>query len=818
MSAKKLTFALLMTLSITAASLSANETTKISSQSDFQLIRNTLRAGGNFELADNIILTGEFTPIGTLSTPFIGSFNGNGFTVSGLNVNRTDSANGWAVGLFGVIGQTGSVRNVRVEGGVTGYHAAGVLAGISSGTVQWCYSGGSVKTVRTRESNSGGLVGINGGTILQSYSDADVGGVNTQNAGGLVGFLTNTAAGVIYNSFAVGSVEGVRSAGGLVGYVFSGTVRNCYAAAKVDASASSASPGGLIGFDFGNTNSWNSQGRNPGSGGSYVMNVKVENSYWDTKTSTQTTSAGGEGLSTEEMKDIGSILEWDTLGIWVIVDGEYPKLRTAVTAVDYLAGRGGKLMVGGEVGRLSNFTAAITGIARGPLVAAVPDSGYRFVGWSDNSRTITRAHNGVDGDYKITKITVTANFEAIGSEIIEIANISDLRKIGVDNDYPLNGNYVLTGSISNDGVDFTPIGTSGDPFTGTFIGKSDETLILNLKIAGNESQSDNVGLFGYTKGAVIRGVSLQVDVFGARYIGTLAGTSENTFIDSSAATGSVLSSGGDGAGGLVGNSLSSVIIRSFSSASSKGADRGAGGLVGLADNSFIAYSYTAFNVEAEAYAGGLLGQNVNGVVQFCYSSGNVEGGGERIGGLIGEITGNGIVYQSYSAGQAVSANREIFGLTGAAREGAVSASYFIAPISQADGFGLTSLDMRDRSKFTGWDFENVWNISDGSYPFLREIKPHDDDLPGINKFSIKQVSSITRAKPFALVNGRTLIINTNPSTELRVSLIDMRGRTIARYNTKGSARISLSKVPSGRYVVEARENGRRIEASRIVVR
>ncbi|MFA7377314.1 MAG: hypothetical protein WCZ15_00695, partial [Patescibacteria group bacterium] len=61
----------------------------------------------------------------------------------------------------------------------------------------------------------------------------------------------------------------------------------------------------------------------------------ITNSYWDTETSGQSTSAGGIGLTTAEMKDINNYLpEWDFVNIWgtdpAINDG-YPYLRTLET-------------------------------------------------------------------------------------------------------------------------------------------------------------------------------------------------------------------------------------------------------------------------------------------------------------------------------------------------------------------------------------------------------------------------------------------------------------------------------------------------------
>jgi len=819
---KKSVSSVIMALVMTTASFAATVPTKISTLDQLK----TITASGSYALDNDIVIDGDFTPIGTLTTPFNGDFNGNGFTISGFNVNRTDSATGWAVGLFGVIGKEGKVRNLRAVGDVAGYHAAGVLAGINSGLIEGCYGGGSVSTVRLRESNAGGLVGINGGRIYESYSDAAVGGDRTQNAGGLVGFLTNTSGGLINDCFALGSVEGVRSAGGLVGYVFSGSVSNSYAAGEVKPSKAS---GGLIGFDYGHSVSWNMQGR---SGGSYVKNAVVDKSYWDMEATKQVSSAcvGGIGLSTADMKEVGSILGWDTSGIWEKVGGEYPKLREYQTEVEYLAGLGGRLIVLGEAGFLPKFDVTLKGVSRGPFVAAAPASGYRFAGWRVNgnddndNKAMTRFDSGVFGENRVTEIKITAIFEPVGAASIPISNLSDLRKIGKDPNYPLSGNYVLTADIIGDDNDddFTPIGAAAAPFTGTFTGKGGNALILDLRIASTTAGTENAGLFGYANGAVIRGVSLQVSASGRMSAGTLAGVIENTFIDSCAAIGGSAQSSGGAAGGLVGSSLSSVIIRSSSSASSKAAGAGAGGLAGAAYNSFIAYSYATFNAEAQTAAGGLAGRNSNSAVQFCYSTGNVEAQTALAGGLTGEIAEGGIVYESYSAGQIVAAGIERFNITGAAaQDNAVSASYFITPSPQSGGFGsgLTSAAMKNSSSYTGWNFTTVWDIAEGSsYPYLREITPSADYLPGLGKSSEKPVSSNVRSAPLASVKGRMLTINADPKTALQINLIDMRGRVIARYNTKGSARVSISKIPSGRYILEAKENGKRVNVSNIMVR
>lgn len=53
----------------------------------------------------------------------------------------------------------------------------------------------------------------------------------------------------------------------------------------------------------------------------------ISNSYWDTVTTGKdTSSGGGEGKSTEDMKNADTYSAWDT-GVWNIVNGEYPTLK-----------------------------------------------------------------------------------------------------------------------------------------------------------------------------------------------------------------------------------------------------------------------------------------------------------------------------------------------------------------------------------------------------------------------------------------------------------------------------------------------------------
>ncbi len=175
-----------------------------------------------------------FTPIGNDSTPFGGTFAGNGFAISGLLIDRSAT---YYVGLFGYVGSVGVVSDLSLTGILmAGDYYVGMLAGRSDGTVSGCRVEGPV----TGGFYVGGLVGINYGRVSRCAASVSVTG-NTY-VGGLVGF---DYYGTIDGCSATGSVSGALSVGGLAGTLYSGnTMSNCTASCEVTGGEYA---GGLVG-------------------------------------------------------------------------------------------------------------------------------------------------------------------------------------------------------------------------------------------------------------------------------------------------------------------------------------------------------------------------------------------------------------------------------------------------------------------------------------------------------------------------------------------------------------------------------------------
>ncbi|SDG44391.1 VCBS repeat-containing protein [Bradyrhizobium sp. Rc2d] len=316
----------------------------INNINDLQAIQNNL--SGDYVLAVDIDASGfNFTPIGSASNPFIGTFDGQGHTITNLTVN---SASDGDTGLFADIGATGVVRNVGLTnenvggfpytgdlayvGGLAGENfgtiahswvvgavrngaGVGLLVGLNAGNISESYSSGSVVGV---SSYLGGLVGINDGfsaVITQSFSLASVGlGLGQSYSGGLVGY---NLLGTISEDYARGTVEAGTLAGGLtpfigglVGYNL-GHVTGSYAAGAVVSGLSTAALGGLIAGDIGNL---------------IFPNGTATNSYWDVQTAGTASSAGGAGLTTSQLQSGTLPVGFDPL-VWVDVAGEFPELR-----------------------------------------------------------------------------------------------------------------------------------------------------------------------------------------------------------------------------------------------------------------------------------------------------------------------------------------------------------------------------------------------------------------------------------------------------------------------------------------------------------
>ncbi|MDY4819171.1 MAG: hypothetical protein SO206_02775 [Bacilli bacterium] len=126
----------------------------------------------------------------SLNDVFNGTFDGDGYTIKGLYINRGDDL-AYNAGLFGYVGSLGVIKNLNVEtsdktNNVKSY--AGVICGFNSGLISNCTAKGNISnyTGEGVYKYLGGIAGRNAGEITSCISYVDVNGDNSY--GLIVGF------------------------------------------------------------------------------------------------------------------------------------------------------------------------------------------------------------------------------------------------------------------------------------------------------------------------------------------------------------------------------------------------------------------------------------------------------------------------------------------------------------------------------------------------------------------------------------------------------------------------------------------------------
>ena len=185
------------------------------------IIVNTGVLDANKNLVSKSDLT-EWKPIGDRWSLYTGTFDGQGYTISGLYFNNPTSS---YVGLFGSIGANGKISNVGVLDSYFQFSAlGGGVCGVNYGTVRDCRNTGSVRGF----GSIGGVCGLNekGGIIENSFNEGTVSGTgdNVQQVGGVCGYNNGT----IKSCYNTASVSGQNSVGGVCGFNSSGIITNCF--------------------------------------------------------------------------------------------------------------------------------------------------------------------------------------------------------------------------------------------------------------------------------------------------------------------------------------------------------------------------------------------------------------------------------------------------------------------------------------------------------------------------------------------------------------------------------------------------------------
>ncbi len=208
-------------------------------------------ASGSYTLTKDIIVTEPY------AYDFTGTFDGNGHTVT-LAIDQPSKDN---IGLFSKISSTATIKNVTVDGTVTGSRCVGGIAGTSNGTITQCQNKATITATKNGSGNysqAGGIVGYAENATITSC--ANVGNVNAapndgRRCGGVAGYAKTS---VIENCYNQGQVSSCRTSsraavGGIAGYIDSNaSVINCYNSGEISCVAASQ-VAKLVGWNAGST-------------------------------------------------------------------------------------------------------------------------------------------------------------------------------------------------------------------------------------------------------------------------------------------------------------------------------------------------------------------------------------------------------------------------------------------------------------------------------------------------------------------------------------------------------------------------------------
>ncbi|NOZ47694.1 MAG: hypothetical protein GXO79_13070, partial [Chlorobi bacterium] len=491
-----------------------------------------------------------FSPIGNSSTRFTGEYNGDGYKIIGIYINRSATS---YIGSFGsTLGAT--IKNIGItDANVSGKGQVGVLIGSCNSTdIINCYCTG---VVNGTDSYVGGLVGysLNSSSLQNCYNASNVNG--TGYVGGIVG--SNYVANVS-NCYNTGAISGnTWYVAGLVGFNNnSSTINYCYSTGDVEASGYGR---GLVGGNSSST---------------------VSNSFWNTETSGQTTSAAGSGKTTAEMKDVTTYTSIATTGLdaaWDFVTN--PNDDAANDDVWDIYQQG---------------------------------NDYPILSWQTEADIYLSGPNGY----------------GTSGDPYQITDLDDLKWI-TDNTTSWDKYFIQTTDINasatsswDSNAGFSPIGNSSNKFTGSYNGQG--YAIDSLFI--NRPTTDYVALFGYNNGVIKNLGITNADITGQDKVACLVGMNYITTITNCYSTGSV--NGSASVGGFVSYTFGGTISNCYNSANVSGESR-VGGFAGYhynganINNCYNTGDVTRTTGSTDVEIGGFIGYNQSANINYCYSSGSV---------------------------------------------------------------------------------------------------------------------------------------------------------------------------------------------------
>jgi hypothetical protein len=740
-------------------------------------------------------------------TIFFGNFNGNGYAIDGLYINRPSLI---SVGFIGYSKQN-TIENLGITNcNITGSGAVGAINGQHwKITVTNCYSSGSV----SGGNEIGGLIGrADSQTLISNcYTSCDVTSTGSF-SGAFIGALDYYSE--INNCYASGDINGVDNVGGFVGrQSASSKFYYCYTSGDITGTGSNV--GGFLGYDQGNNGLFTAD-------------------FWDkTKNSTlndigsfgDKDNITGETTSNMKTEDLYTDAGWDFTDTWayeITYNNAYPYLQALGAE---FTGYPGPSLISPENNAIKVATSVdlewneyfIDYLSFDIQVSTVEDFSTTIV--DDNTEELSYSLEGLDNeteyfwrvrvildgdttDWVVWSFTTDRERDCVYEEPTDtdengIINISTLCQLEWVSEHPdmWNMSFELDNDIDatdtenwNDGAGWIPIGNPTTPFTGQFDGN--EFTLDNLFLSRTEQ--DFVGFFGYTSGAAITNLGVtNCSLSGRNNVGGFVGHYyHTTTVSNCYITGTV--SGNINVGGFVGWMAYGSITNSYTDVQTNGTGTSVSGFVGYNTGGTIQNSFSIGSVEGTTFAAGFVGNNGSGTIENCYSYSNVTGTNTYLGGFAGNNE-SGIINKSYSTGS-VTANEGATNIGGfiGRNVGTVTNCFWDTVTSgmetSAAGTGYETADMTliDIYQDATWNFEDVWGYNCGlnnGYPYLLNWDPEVTGL--ISPFLSKPENNAVKYNPNPTLEWEA--VNNAVSYDVQLSDVADFSELIVDENTTGTS-------------------------------
>lgn len=573
----------------------------------------------------------KWTPIGTDSSKYTGTFDGNGHTISGLYINST-AAN---TGMFGRIGSSAVVKNLTLADSVirSTKNYTGAITGYidDAASVTNCHTKNSVQV--SAAVYTGGITGYQDdtSTLTRCSNAAEVTGAN--NVGGISGYNWSKSSASLTDSYNRGSVSGSNLVGGICAQIYiGGTVSDVYNLGTVQATGTA---GGITGvFRWGTIKSAYNAG---------IVKATAKGGVAGRLEASSSSRTVQNVFYSDEYEAVGN------LNSCTIQNGT----ATAKTS------DGLKALTSENLG--GGFAADTNGI----------NSGYPVLAWQNGtvkSDDPEKDDNGWQGEAAKDAPQQKDGVYQIGTP----AELAWFAEKAAQDSTDLKA--VLTADLDLNNNVWTGIGgqTADTGFAGTLDGAGHTTKNLYLK--------NGKGLIPYNKGTV-KNLTLAGILKGGDETAALTGTNAGTLEE---ITSNVTVTGGNKIAGIAGNNTKDGVIKDCHNKGAVTGESYAAAIVAYNEGSVSGCSNTAVITAGSTFAGGIAAANTNAVkseaanVSKSANSGHVivSSSAERAyaGGVVG--WNNASVSSLYNTGNVVSRGGYVGGCLGCNTTGSTAKSLY----------------------------------------------------------------------------------------------------------------------------------------------